>query len=150
MPPPMSKTSSRRVVPSGTSTRPVFLTAPTSEKTVVPRLRSVPLAAYQAAPRLRIGPVLAQVFTLLITVGLPHSPSTAGKGGRGRGSPLCPSIDAISAVSSPQTNAPAPRRTFTRSEKPLPKRSSPKSPRASACVMACRMVETASGYSLRT
>ena len=87
MPPPISKTISRSVMPKGISTRPVFFTAPTRAKTVVPRFRSVPCAAYQAAPRLRIGPTLAQVLTLLITVGLPHSPLTAGKGGRGRGSP---------------------------------------------------------------
>lgn len=35
-------------------------------------------------------------------------PASAGKGGRIRGIPLLPSIEAISAVSSPQTKAPAP------------------------------------------
>jgi hypothetical protein len=41
-------------------------------------------------------------------VGLPQRPDTAGKGGRGRGSPRLPSIEARRAVSSPQTKAPAP------------------------------------------
>ncbi len=51
------------------------------------------------------------LLTLLLLVGLPHTPFTAGKGGRGRGSPRLPSMEAISAVSSPHTNAPAPMRT---------------------------------------
>ena len=41
-------------------------------------------------------------------VGLPNRPFTAGKGGRGRGSPRLPSMEVIRAVSSPQTKAPAP------------------------------------------
>ena len=40
--------------------------------------------------------------------GLAPKPSLAGNGGRGRGMPRQPSSDAISAVSSPQTKAPAP------------------------------------------
>ena len=55
-----------------------------------------------------MGAMLYQVSTLLMLVGLPHSPFCAGNGGRGRGRPASPSSDAISAVSSPQTNAPAP------------------------------------------
>ena len=50
----------------------------------------------------------ASVSTLLMLVGLPQSPELAGNGGRGRGIPRSPSIEAISAVSSPQTKAPAP------------------------------------------
>ena len=38
MPPPISKTISRRVIPMGTSTRPVLFTLPTSENTLVPEL----------------------------------------------------------------------------------------------------------------
>ena len=53
---------------------------------------------------------LAKVSTLLISVGQPHKPLSAGNGGRGRGVPRLPSTEAISAVSSPQTNAPAPMR----------------------------------------
>ena len=64
---------------------------------------------------------VAQVLTLLMLVGLPHSPRSAGKGGRGRGSPMRPSIDAISAVSSPQTNAPAPSWMCTSKLNPEPR-----------------------------
>ena len=41
-------------------------------------------------------------------------PAFGGIGGRGRGVPRLPSTDAISAVSSPHTNAPAPSRISTR------------------------------------
>src|SRR5438477_9695727 len=95
-------------MPVGTSTRPVLLILPTSENTMVPLLRSVPIEAYQSAPLLMITGTLAQVLTLLMTVGLPHRPFWTGNGGRGCGSPTLPSMDAISAVSSPHTNAPAP------------------------------------------
>ena len=50
----------------------------------------------------------ASVSTLLIRVGLPNNPLFAGNGGFGLGIPLSPSIEAIKAVSSPQTKAPAP------------------------------------------
>jgi hypothetical protein len=48
MPPPMSKTISRRVMPIGTSTRPVRATWPASAKTLVPLLVSVPMPANQS------------------------------------------------------------------------------------------------------
>ena len=51
---------------------------------------------------------VASVSTLLSTLGLPQRPLWAGKGGRGRGSPRLPSIEVMSAVSSPQTKAPEP------------------------------------------
>ena len=51
---------------------------------------------------------LAKVSTLLMLVGLPQRPETAGNGGRVRGMPRLPSMEAMSAVSSPQTKAPAP------------------------------------------
>ena len=51
---------------------------------------------------------LEQVSTLLMLVGLPQRPLTAGNGGRVRGMPRLPSMEAMSAVSSPQTKAPAP------------------------------------------
>jgi len=44
-------------------------------------------------------------------VGLFHNPDSAGKGGRFVGIPRLPSIEAISAVSSPHTKAPAPSLT---------------------------------------
>src|SRR5687768_17292774 len=103
IPPPMSKIISRKVIPIGTSMRPVWLTCPLRAKTFVPLLFSVPIDAYQVAPLRIIGTMLANVSTLLISVGQFHSPDTAGYGGRGRGVPRNPSIEAMRAVSSPQT-----------------------------------------------
>ena len=68
-----------------------------------------------------MGAMWDQVLTLLMMVGLPQRPLWAGKGGRGRGSPTLPSMEAMSAVSSPQTKAPAPSRIFRLKEKSLPK-----------------------------
>ena len=70
---------------------------------VVPGVALLPMAAYQAGPRVRMGATLAHVLTLLTTVGLPSMPAVTGYGGRSRGSPACPSIDSIRAVSSPHT-----------------------------------------------
>src|ERR1035437_1377449 len=95
-------------VPRGISTNPVFFTLPTSEKTLVPELFGLPVSVNQAAPRVTMGAMLYQVSTLLMLVGCPHSPFWAGNGGRGRGLPASPSREAINAVSSPPTNAPAP------------------------------------------
>ena len=69
------------------------------------------MAAYFSGPSRRMVGTLASDSTLLMSVGWPHRPDTAGYGGRGRGVPRRPSTEAISAVSSPHTNAPAPRRT---------------------------------------
>src|ERR1700739_341578 len=95
-------------VPSGISTSPVFLTLPTRENTLVPELFALPVSVNHAGPRVTMGAMLYQVSTLLMLVGLPHKPFCAGNGGRGRGLPASPSNEAISAVSSPQTKAPAP------------------------------------------
>ena len=46
---------------------------------------------------------VASVSTLLTTVGLPNSPSRAGRGGFARTSPRLPSSELRSDVSSPQT-----------------------------------------------
>src|SRR5579862_8619996 len=97
-----------RGVPSGISTKPVFLILPTSENTLVPELFALPVSVNQAGPRMMIGATLYQVSTLLIFVGFPHSPFCAGNGGLGLGLPASPSSEAINAVSSPQTKAPAP------------------------------------------
>src|SRR5512143_2948569 len=102
----------RSVIPIGTSTRPVFFTLPTSENIFVPLLLSVPIDVRNSAPLLMIKGMLAQVSTLLMLVGLSHSPLTAGYGGLALGSPGLPSSDRRSAVSSPHTNAPAPRCTL--------------------------------------
>ncbi len=145
----MSCTISRSVVPIGTSTRPVLVTLPTTEKTFVPLLDSVPMEENHSPPRLIITGTFAHVSTLLIFVGLLHRPDWAGKGGRIRGSGVRPSSDAISDVSSPQTNAPAPRCTLTSKLKPLPKMSSPKSPYSRAWSMAICRRFIARGYSSR-
>jgi len=92
----------------GTSTRPTLFTSPVSAKTLVPLDFSVPTLACHSLPRRMIWPMLARVSTLLSTLGLAQRPATAGKGGRGRGIPRFPSMEVISAVSSPQTKAPAP------------------------------------------
>ena len=60
------------------------------------------------------------VSTLLMQVGFPKSPETDGNGGLGCGIPLFPSIDAMSAVSSPHTNAPAPSITLMWNERFVP------------------------------
>ena len=44
-----------------------------------------------------------RVLTLLILLGLPHKPETAGNGGLNLGIDLLPSIASINAVSSPAT-----------------------------------------------
>ena len=94
--------------------------------------------------------MLAKVSTLFTIVGFPNNPFTAGNGGRGRGSPRCPSILSSSAVSSPQTNAPAPKRRSKSKEKLLPKIFFPRTPSSRACLIAIRNRLTAIGYSART
>ena len=150
MPPPMSKITSLTVAPMGTSTRPVLLTLPASEKILVPLLSSVPTSPYQPAPFLTISGILAQVSTLLILVGLPSMPAWAGNGGRARGMPRWPSMEAIRAVSSPHTKAPAPSRNERSKLKPLPRIFSPSSPSSLACAMAMFKCSMAMGYSSRT
>ena len=60
----------RSGVPMGTSTSPVFFTLPAREKTLVPLLFSVPMAANHSAPLSMITGTLAQVSTLLMIGGL--------------------------------------------------------------------------------
>ena len=117
MPPPMPYTMSRSEVPIGTSTRPVLTTRPASANTFVPLLFSVPMPANQARAvaddRRDVGERLDVVDQGRAGRAGPTRPGTAGAG---RGVPRPPSIDAISAVSSPHTNAPAPSRTSTSNE----------------------------------
>ena len=128
MPPPISSMISRSVVPIGISTRPTFVILPPSANTFVPFDVSVPMELYHEAPCLIICAMFAYVSTLLSSVGLPNRPFTAGNGGLGLGSPLLPSIEVRSAVSSPQTNAPAPSLISISKLKPLPKMFSPSRP----------------------
>ena len=150
MPPPTSNTISRSVVPIGTSMRPVFSMLPVSAKAFVPGLFSGPSDLYHSTPLLMMSGTLAKVSTLFSTVGLSNSPCSTVRGGLTRGIPRLPSIEAVSALPSPQTKAPAPRLMWMRNEKPLPRMLSPSSPNSSACAMAVRRRETAIGYSART
>src|ERR1035441_7524788 len=79
-PPPISSTICLRGVPIGTSIRPVLAILPASANTFVPLLLPVPMAAYQSAPLRMIGGMFARVSTLLISVGQPQRPLSAGKG----------------------------------------------------------------------
>src|SRR5450830_346106 len=60
------------------------------------------------------------------------------------------SMLAMRAVSSPQTNAPAPSLMCTSKAKPEPRMSSPSRPRSRACTRAACRRATAKGYSART
>ncbi|MCY1308606.1 hypothetical protein D9M70_586250 [compost metagenome] len=57
---------------------------------------------YQSTPLATIAGTLHRVSTLLTQVGLPQTPTAAGKGGLERGLARRPSRELISAVSSPQ------------------------------------------------
>ena len=59
MPPPISSTIVRRVVPMGTSTRPVFWIRPPRANTLVPLLFSLPMEENHSAPRRMMGQMLA-------------------------------------------------------------------------------------------
>src|SRR5918999_5977979 len=112
---------------------------PQTEYSLVPVLfglsgREKPL--YQSAPLTIIGGTAAKVSTLLIVVGWPNSPATAGYGGLIRGLPRRPSIEFISAVSSPQMYAPAPLCTQTLIVRPLPIAFAPMIPAARASFSA--------------
>ncbi len=148
-PPPTWKIISRKVTPSGTSTNPGRFTLPTKAKVLVPLLCSVPYWANQSAPWRKMRATQASVSTLLMIVGFPHKPEMAGNGGRGRGIPRRPSIEAIRAVSSPQTNAPAPSLILMWKLRPLPRMFSPSRPYSSAWASAPRNRSRASGYSAR-
>ena len=100
-------------IPIGTSTSPPRLILPAIAKTLVPLLFAVPRLLNACAPFSTIQGTLAKVSTLLMLVGQSHRPLTAGKGGRTRGMPRLPSIEAMRAVSSPQTKAPAPSLSLT-------------------------------------
>ena len=84
---------------------------PQAEINFVPVLFPIPIFAYASPPSFIIGTTAAIVSTLFTTVGLSHTPFTAGKGGFIRGFPLRPSRLSINAVSSPHIYAPAPRCT---------------------------------------
>ena len=137
-------------MPMGTSTRPVLVILPTREKIFVPLLPSVPNWVNHSAPLLIIRGTLAQVSTLLRTLGRFQSPLILERIYLGRGSPTRPSNAVIRAVDSPQTKAPAPWCTITLKLKPEPRIFSPRKPSSSALLIASITFSTASGYSWRT
>ena len=75
-----SKIISRSVIPIGTSIRPGLTTFPPTAKVFVPLDFSVPMLAYQAAPFKIICGTTEYVSTLLLLLGLSHTPLTEGKG----------------------------------------------------------------------
>ena len=83
---------------------------PQTENSFVPVLFGFErhIALYHSAPFTRMCGTATSVSTLLIVVGWPNAPETAGNGGLMRGFPRFPSSDSINAVSSPQMYAPAP------------------------------------------
>src|SRR5688572_14268672 len=91
---------------------------------------------YHAAPWATMGGTAARVSTLLIVVGWPKTPETAGKGGLIRGLPRRPSIEFIIAVSSPQIYAPAPLWTQMLIVLPVPIAFLPMMPAARASASA--------------
>lgn len=116
-----------------------WLTWPEMLKSFVPELCSRPKPANHAPPRRQMVGATATVSTLATVVGQPKTPAgnqsrercrresgewrwaeglqdvptSAGKGGLRRGLPCLPSMDSMSAVSSPQMYAPAPLTTKT-------------------------------------
>src|SRR5512137_3154593 len=123
---------SARLMPMGTSTRPVLLTFPTSEKILVPLLLSVPMEENHSAPRLMMIGILAQVSTLLSRLGRFQTPHSEVWTYLGLGSPTLPSRAFMRAVDSPDTKAPAPLCTETSKSNPLPKMFLPRRPSSRA------------------
>src|ERR1700759_3074141 len=112
---------------------------PQTENSLVPVLFGLSARIhflYQSAPLVRMCGTAASVSTLLIVVGLANTPLTAGNGGLMRGLPRLPSSQFMSAVSSPQMYAPAPRCTQTLTVLPVPIAFLPRMPAAYASLMA--------------
>ena len=83
-------------------------------------------------------------------VGFPKMPRSNGNGGFWRGSPRLPSTECMSAVSSPQTKAPAPIRISTSKANFVPMTLAPRKPHSRAWRIATSSRSTAIGYSART
>src|SRR6266567_2598668 len=92
----------------GSSYTPGLLRFPDRQNNRVPPFFGVPSLEYHSAPPRIMCGTAASVSALLMTVGPPQSPTTAGNGGRMRGMQRLPSSDSISADSSPTSYAPAP------------------------------------------
>src|SRR5512139_455838 len=127
---------SRKGMPMGISTRPLFRTLPESVKILVPLLSVVPMDEYHSPPLPMMIGMFEKVSALLMTVGLPQSPATAGNGGRTLGMARLPSMDSMRAVSSPQMNASVPKLNSMSKSKPIPNTFGPRKPFSRACSMA--------------
>src|SRR4030042_6528569 len=113
-------------VPIGTSTRPMLLILPTREKTFVPVLVFAPIPANHFPPRARVAGTFAQGATLFKCEGRFQRPCSTVWMYFALGSPAAPSREAMSAVDSPQTKAPAPLLILMSKTKPEPKRFFPR------------------------
>ena len=107
MPPPISKITFLMGSPMGTSTRPPLLILPARANTLVPLLFSVPRAA-KASPPLAMMKGRWQSLYVVDICGFTPGAFLCGKGGLSMGIASSPQGDAMRAVSSPQTKAPAP------------------------------------------
>src|SRR5206468_7166366 len=84
---------------------PGLLTCPATHSMRVPPFFGVPRLAYASPPSRIIEGTALSVSTLLMIVGHPYNPTTAGKGGLIRGYPRLPSSNSISADSSPHSRS---------------------------------------------
>src|SRR3954469_7444123 len=112
---------------------------PHTDHSLVPVLFGLSARAiflYHSAPLLRMCGTATSVSTLLMVVGCANTPATAGNGGLMRGLPRRPSSEFMSAVSSPQMYAPAPRCTQTLTVLPVPIAFLPRMPAAYASLIA--------------
>ena len=78
MPPPISSTMRRMLIPMGTSISPPRTILPARAKVLVPGLVGVPAALKASTPWVRIQGTVARVSTLLTRVGCPHRPLVDG------------------------------------------------------------------------
>jgi hypothetical protein len=98
-------------------------------------LVSVPMRANHLPPSVII-PECWQTIPIINQFGQLFIPDCAGNGGRGLGVPRLPETELINAVSSPQTNAPAPRRRSILKLNGVLHNICPSKPSFSACLMA--------------
>ena len=150
IPPPISSTICRSVVPIGTSTRPVFPILPARAKTLVPLLFAVPMPANQSAPLRMIGGDVGEGLDVVDQRRQPHRPCL-GRVGRARPRGAALALDRgdqrrlLAADEGPGADPDVDLEVEGRLEDGVPSR-----PSRSACLMRLRRRRIASGYSPRT